>query len=271
MGKLFRVSALLTVLIIMFSLVVYGEGVYTEPTREFFVNDFANVLSQGTEDKVLSLGKQLEEKTSVQVVLVTVDSLDGKDIKTYSIELATKWAIGQKGKDNGILILNAVKDRNIRIEVGYGIEGTIGAINANQIIRNFITPHLKNGDYDTGLLSGYSAVIEEVAKESGISIDNTYSQSQPRQNRTKSLPFGMGGNKTKFAPFLLIALLILDGVFFRFRITSTLIKIVFWSNIFRGGRGGWGGGGFGGGGSYGGGGSSGGGGSFGGGGSDEKY
>lgn len=276
MKKYIRIMlAVVMAVLFIFTSGVFAEDVYPEPTNEFYVNDFANVLSSDTERKIVTAGRQIKDDTGVQIVLVTVDSLNGQDIKTYSIDLASKWQIGQKGKDDGILILNSVSDRKVRIEVGYGLEGTIGAVRANEIIDETITPYLKTGDYDNGLLNGYAEVVKRIADSNGIDA-NKYFQAQNGENewtQGKTHKRGMG-----FTPIILIIFLIIDGIFFRFRFTSALIKIIFWSNIFRGGggRGGWGGGGFGGGGFGGGsggssGGSSGGGGTFGGGGSDGSY
>jgi len=275
--------------VFLLSAFAYAEGNYPSPTREFFVNDFANVLDQDVRNMIQSLGLQLEDKTSAQVVLVTIDSLDGQDIDSYAVELFEKWGIGQKGKDNGVLILNAVKDRMLRIEVGYGLEGALPDIKTAEIRTKEMNPYLSENDYNNGLLNGYIAVAKEVAKEYGVtlSIDGGGVSSAPVSSR------GRTNTTNIFYTLLIIVLFVLDGVFNRFRATSALLKFIFYALMFgggRGGRGGWGGGGhwggrggFGGGsnwggrggfggGSFGGGrGSSGGGGRSGGGGSSGRY
>jgi len=261
-------AIVLLVILFAFSLQVAAAS-YPSPTGEFFVNDFANVLSSSTEEKINTLGKQLEDQTGAQVVLVTIDSLQGVDINDYKAGLFESWKIGQKDKDNGILIVYANAERMLGIEVGYGLEAAVPDIKTAQIRENYIKPYTKNNDFDNGLLSGYCEIVKETAKEYGVDISTV--TSQPQKAPTKPLPSGKNSRGINFAPFLIIALLILDGVFFRFRITSTIIRIAFLSGFFRGGRGGGGfgggrgGGGFGGGGF--GGGSSGGGGRSGGGGS----
>jgi uncharacterized protein len=270
-NKAIKICILFFILSVLLSLPAFAANNYPTPTSEFFVNDFGNVLSQDSKNSISNLGKQLEDKTTAQVVLVTIDSLNGQDIDSYANELFTQWKIGQKEKDNGVLILIATQERKLRIEVGYGLEGALPDIKTAEIRTQYMNPFLKNNDYDTGLVNGYNAVVGEVAKEYNVTVDNWSVEQQQPKPQNKSVP--STNNWSKFMPILLVIFIILDGIFFRFRITSTIIKIVFWSSFFRGGRGGrGGGGGFGGGGfGGGGGGSSGGGGRSGGGGSSGGY
>ncbi len=270
MGKCQKIFLVITA-VLTFSLTAHAEDSYPAPTAEFFVNDYAGVLQKSTEDRIASVGKQLENETGAQVVVVTIHSLEGKDIEGYALELGRKWGIGQKGEDNGVLLLNAVNEREVDIEVGYGLEGAIPDIRAKEIIDRIIIPYLKQGDYDSGIINGFMALTGDIAAEYNIELDSSYSVPQTRRSSGESFPVDSAAKR--FAPFFIIGLIILDGIFFRFRITSALIKLIFWSSIFRGGgRGGGSGGSWGGGsGGFGGGRSSGGGGSFGGGGSSGKY
>ena len=137
-----------------------------------FVNDFAEVLSSDTRENIVLIGKSLEDLTTAQVVVVTVDTLGAYDIDSYANELFRQWGIGQKEKNNGVLILNAVQERLLRIEVGYGLEGALTDIETAKIRKEYMNPHLQKGDYDSGLLSGYIAVVNEVAEEYGVSMDD---------------------------------------------------------------------------------------------------
>jgi uncharacterized protein len=264
------VTMALVLLILMLPITALAADAYPSPTQVFFVNDFAGVLNDETESRIAALGKQLEDKTGAQVVLVTIKSLDGQDIDSYANELYSRWGIGQKGKDNGVLIINVTMDRKVRIETGYGLEGAIPDIVTAGIRENEINPYLKGGDYDTGLYNGYAAVVSQAAREYGVDIEGQDIPQRDYSERNQSR--NQQSRRFNFSPFLIVLLVIADGIFFRFRITSTLIRIAFWSSMFRGGRGGrggWGGGGGFGGGS--GGGSSGGGGRSGGGGSSGSY
>jgi len=168
-------TAVIITIIIISLLLAPGScaaGDYPSATGEFFVNDFADVLDQDTERSIVQIGMALEELTTAQVVVVTIDTLDGRDIDSYANELFRKWGIGQKDKNNGVLILDAVQDRMLRIEVGYGLEGALTDIETAKIRKEYMNPYLSQGDYDSGLLKGYIAVVNEVAAEYGISMDD---------------------------------------------------------------------------------------------------
>ena len=270
-----KLIALLTVIVILLSMTTLPAAAaedYPEPAREFFVNDFADQLSQDTENRIINLGRQLEEKTGAQVVLVTINSLNGQDIDEYRNKLFEKWQIGKKGEDNGVLIVFARAERQLGIEVGYGLEGALPDSRVARIREDNIKPYTQEpgNDFDSGLYSGYLAIANVVAEEYNVKLDGAGTGAgkvpqqpvQPYSERSRSSGIGI---------IFVILFLAIDGIFFRFRITSALIKIALISGFFRGGRGGrgggWGGGGGFGGGGGGWGGSSGGGGRSGGGGS----
>jgi len=129
------------------------------------VNDNAGIMS---EQSVIALEKTLkvfEQKTSCQVVVLTVKSLEGENIEQYSIKVAEAWKLGQKGKDNGVLLLVSRGDRRMRIEVGYGLEATLTDFVSGRIIAGEIAPYFKNNDYDRGITNGINAIIKTI--ESG--------------------------------------------------------------------------------------------------------
>ncbi len=289
MKKFFRPLILTVLILVLLQVSVNAYAKYPSPTEAFFVNDFADVLSSETERKMYALGKQLEDKTTAQVVFVSVDSVGDESVEDYSINLAMEWGIGQKGKDNGILMLFVRDERMLRIEVGYGLEGAVPDIKTARIREDYIKPYTRHDDFDRGFLSGYAALVHEVAKEYGVEIDESIDgyMVPPEVYHESSDDSGIG-----VVFMLLVMFLVFDGVFFRFRITSAIIRMIIWSSMYngRGGRGGYGGGSWGGGGyrggswgggshgsgswskggSFGGGRSSGGGGRFGGGGSSGK-
>jgi uncharacterized protein len=123
------------------------------------VTDNAEILSPTTAKSVAARLKTHEDSTGNQIAVLTVPSLEGESIEEYASEVFKEWKLGQKGKDNGILLLVAPKDRRMRIEVGYGLEGTLPDSAAGSIIRNVITPKFKAGDYDGGVEAGVSAII----------------------------------------------------------------------------------------------------------------
>jgi uncharacterized protein len=284
--KKFQAACLaVMIILIVVSTSVFAADDYPSPTSEFFVNDFAGVLSRETRDDIQRIGKSLEDQTTAQVVVVTVSSLNGEDIDSYAYELFKRWGIGQKGKDNGVLILNAVSERQLRIEVGYGLEGALTDIETAEIRTEYMNPYLKENDFDRGMLYGFTAVVKVVAEEYGVT-ESDLQQRLPQPGRYDRDYRSDEDIRTFFYIIAFCIFLAVDGILFRFRITRMLMRIAFYASFFgggrggRGGRGGWGSGGFGGrsgrgggwgGGGFGGGGSRGGGGRSGGGGSSGGY
>ncbi len=123
------------------------------------VTDNAQILSDETRKTVTASLKAHEEKTTNQIAVLTVSSLEGVSIEEYATAVFNTWKLGQKGKDNGILLIVAPKDRKMRIEVGYGLEGTMTDGIAGSIIRNVMTPLFKSNDYDKGIDEGVRAMI----------------------------------------------------------------------------------------------------------------
>jgi uncharacterized protein len=109
---------------------------------------------------------EFERNTSHQVAVLTIPSLQGENIEDFSIRVAESWRIGRKGFDNGVILIIALKDRKLRIEVGYGLEGVLPDAIANQIIREVIVPHFRNNDYGAGVDAGVNAILKTVAGES---------------------------------------------------------------------------------------------------------
>ena len=108
---------------------------------------------------------RLEQDTGHQVAVLTLPSLDGEDIEGFSIRVAENWKIGKKGFDNGVILIVAVNDRKLRLEVGYGLEGILPDLTANRIIRDYIVPLFRSGDFAAGIVSGINAVEKVIRKE----------------------------------------------------------------------------------------------------------
>lgn len=134
------------------------------PKTEFYVNDYANVISEETEKHIIEQNVKLNAKTGAQIVVVTVTSLDGENIESYANGLFRSFGIGDKEKNNGVLILISTGDRKVRIEVGYGLEEVITDGKSGRILDNYMIPSLRNDDYDTASLKGFDALFNEVVK-----------------------------------------------------------------------------------------------------------
>jgi uncharacterized protein len=126
------------------------------------VVDEAEILSPAARERIVVMSKAHEEKTTNQVVVLTVPSIGSESIEEYATRVFGAWKLGQKGKDNGVLVLVVPSDHKMRIEVGYGLEGTLPDVEAARIIRNRITPKFKAGDFDGGINDGVDAIVAQL-------------------------------------------------------------------------------------------------------------
>jgi uncharacterized protein len=134
---------------------------FTVPsTPSGYVNDYANVLSATTKSQLENELQLFAASTTNEIAVVTVPDLGGDTIEHYATKLFESWKIGNAKHDNGILLLVAVNDHKLRIEVGYGLEGDLPDILAKNIIDTVITPSFKSGDYDTGIVKGVTAIMQ---------------------------------------------------------------------------------------------------------------
>jgi uncharacterized protein len=123
------------------------------------VTDNAEILSTSVRQSLTERLKAHEKQTGNQIAVLTQPSLEGESIEDFAQAVFKEWKLGQKGKDNGILVVVAPNDRRMRIEVGYGLEGTLPDSMAGSIIRNVMAPRFKAGDYNGGIEAGVSAIL----------------------------------------------------------------------------------------------------------------
>lgn len=220
-----------------------------KPTSSFYVLDQADVLSSQTESVIVGTSRQLADKTKAQVVVVTVKSLEDYSVEEYALEILRQWGIGDKQLNNGVLLLLSLNDRKARIEVGYGLEGALPDGKTGRIQDEYMLPFFQQGDYNQGVLNGYLALVQEVAKEYQVTIQAEPARAPATGTNTTQEPMptwlyilGMIG---------LIVLFYLD-----FRYMNGFFFGLLMGILLRGGGRGGGGGSRGGGGSGGGGGSS---------------
>lgn len=150
------------------------ESGYPTATNEFYVNDFADVISPEDEQKILSNAVTLANKTTAQVVVVTVEDLGGEEPWEYALELGRNWGVGDEEKDNGVVILLSVSDREIYISVGYGLEGALPDSKTGRIIDVYGIEYLKADDFSRGLYEIQNAVVGEVYIEYGLEAQEGY-------------------------------------------------------------------------------------------------
>ncbi len=160
MKRFLRSITAMAVTMLLSSITVFAA--LPTPTNEFFVNDFANVLSSQTEKYIVERGAAAAETDGTQIVVTTVESLEGRTVDEYALDMLRSWGIGDKEKNNGLLILFAKQDRKIKIEVGYGLEGDINDAKAGRLLDNYAIPELRKDNFDEGLLTLYKAVLAEL-------------------------------------------------------------------------------------------------------------
>lgn len=129
------------------------------PTLTGRIVDQANIVSAETQQAIEPKLADLESKSGIQLVVATVSSLEGQEIEPYANELFRTWKLGEKDKNNGVLLLVAPNERRVRIEVGYGLEGTLTDALSKVIITNAITPRFKTGDFNGGITRGVDDII----------------------------------------------------------------------------------------------------------------
>ena len=222
---------------------------FPEPQTGFFVNDFADVIDAGTEDELMSIGASLYKQTTAQVAVVTVDTIGDYSVEEYALELGRSWGVGSEEGDNGVVILLAVSERQVTIQVGYGLEGCLPDGKTGRILDEFAVPYLSEDDFSTGLAEAYKAVVTVIYEEYGVTPEIEYGAENYAQG-SQSDYLGMA------APVIIILILILLFGGGRRRGRHIFIG-PFFGGGFHGGSFRGGGGGFsGGGGSFGGGGAS---------------
>ena len=217
------------------------------------VVDDAHILSDGTKQALTAKLAALEAKTSRQLVVVTVPSLGGYEISDYGYQLGRAWGIGQKGMNNGALLIVAPTEHRVRIEVGYGLEPILTDAFSSVVISTQITPRFRKGDFDGGVTAGVDALIQQLSLETSAAEQKAAAAAQQLQHGNQNDGTGI--------PALIVFLVILFIIFRAFGGWGFL-PFLLMGGFGGGGRGGWGGGG-----GFGGGGFGGGGGGFGGGGS----
>lgn len=216
------------------------------------VNDYARMFTASETQELNAYLYNIDRKSDLQIAVLTIPSLEGESLEDYSIRVAEKWQIGQKGKDSGVILVIAAKDRKLRIEVGYGLEDRITDAQSSRIIRSIIAPQFQQQEYGKGVLLGVKTLAGLALQDESL-INEAVQESDEDDNDSIPLP-------------LVIFLIIVFLIGSRFMSGGFLWPLFLLLSMCSGGRGGgysghsgggFGGGFSGGGGHFGGGGSSG--------------
>lgn len=240
LGKLKK--CILTTLIV--SLVLCGnisqilaEISVPRPTEYKYVNDYARIVDQNSAAQIIDLGRELEQKTGAQAIVVTVNTTNDIPIEDYANTLFRKWGIGRANKDNGLLVLLSLRDKKWRVEVGRGLEGAIPDALSNRIMQELGSFAFSKGYYGQGLAQVYSQFCDEIATEYNVTLKHSLQTTLPVNADTN--------RQSAISPtlYILILVILVFDIFFN---GGRLWRILFWSNFFSGGRNNRGGGGYGG-------------------------
>jgi uncharacterized protein len=179
---------LLIALILLFPVVCMAAAGETYPKQAGAVNDFAGVIPAQYKGPMENLAREVLEKTGTAVVVAAVETIGDNDSNDYANRLYQAWGIGKKGEDKGVLIFLAVKERRVRIETGYGVEGILPDGLAGEILDRYAIPPFRDGDFGKGLAETMAAVSAVVAKAAGVTLTGA----QPPQRRPARAERGLG-------------------------------------------------------------------------------
>ena len=198
-----------------------------KPVGDIYVQDFADVLTEDEENQLKRIGRNLEDQTTAQVAVLTVKTLDEIPIEQYANEAYRQYGIGSKEEDNGVLLLLATDNHQVRIEVGYGLEGRIPDGKAGRILDNYAIPYLKENSSNQAVIITYQILANEVATEYGVEVKGL--QEIDNQVTTDE---GMD------FPVWLLIIIIVIVVFLDFKFFGGNLTYLILSILSRGGRGG---------------------------------
>ncbi len=249
-----------TVLTIIFLIVVVSSAHAVElpAMPRNHVVDLAGIIDDSVEAQLNGYLLELEQKTTAQVVVLTIQSLEGESIEDFSLSVAhDRWKLGQADKDNGVLILITMKEKDYRFEVGYGLEGILPDSLVGSIGRQHVVPAFRQGDYTGSMAAATIVVADIIARDSGVEITGmprVRYQGRPGRDVEGEGPGIVG---SIFAVLFFIALIYMfikhPRLLILFLLFSGMGRRDSWGGGFGGGSfGGGGGGGFGGGGASGG-------------------
>ncbi len=240
----FLIYLVLLVQMLFAGIALAAPAIPAKPANNIYVQDYAGVISQADKQQILSIGQDLDKKTTAQVAVITVNSLEGQPIEDYALAVLRNWGIGTKEKNNGVLIVVAIKDRSSRIEVGYGLEGVLPDGKTGRIQDEYMLPYFKQNDYSKGILQGYKATASTIAKSEGVKLSAAKAEAAPQAKQKSS----DSSWDNIFYALAIIGFLLIDNLFLGGIFTQMLLWLLFFGGRGGGGRGGGFGGGSGGGG-----------------------
>jgi len=188
-----RRTRLAVVLILVGAMLLLASGIAVAerpfPKPRGLVNDFAGVIPQDYERKISALCREVLQKTGTTIVVVTMPDIGGAEYNDYANRLYSAWGIGKKGEDKGVLIFVTVKERKMRIETGYGVEGILPDGLVGEIRDRYMIPYLRNNRFGEGIFNGTLAVAQVIAKNAGVQLTGTSAVPRRIKKRRSGLSF----------------------------------------------------------------------------------
>lgn len=223
-----------------FALVVSAEALQIPKKPRNYITDNAGLLRQNARIQLENALRQFEQKTSTQVVVATFPSLENEALEDFSMRLAEAWKIGQKEKDNGVILLIFKKEQKIRLEIGYGLEGALTDAESSRIIHEAITPFFKQNQFNQGIAAGVAGIMQAVEGEYQTKAGNFNRSRRPQQRQLSAAEIAALKKKSQvIGTFILLmagGLFIFD--FFRYGTYASTHKengqrYSFWEWFFR--------------------------------------
>jgi len=243
-------ALLVSLLALAAPVVAVGPPVPASPPD--YVVDLAGVIDDGVEARTNALLRELEERTTAQVIVLTLPTLDGESLEAFSIDLAhNRWKLGQKGKDNGVLLTLALQERKYRIEVGYGLEGVLPDSLVGSLGREVLVPAFRAGDFGGGIAAMAGELATRIAAASGVTLSAAPPVAVRRPGRPAGEPSPLAKGLALLAVVIFVYLLVRHPQLLMLMLLSSRGGSRDSWGGGGGGFGGGGGGGFGGGGSSG--------------------
>lgn len=178
---------------------------FPELTDDIYIQDIAGVLSEEQEAEIKSLGAGLEDATTAQIAVMVIDSLEGEPIESYANEALRHYGVGSAEENNGVLVVLSMTDREIYIEIGYGLEGALPDGKVGRILDDYAVPYLREDQPDDAILNTYQALYNEVSAEYGW--DGEAVSPQPLNEVTPG-DEGEGGIMQPIVTFLIVLALL---------------------------------------------------------------
>ncbi len=181
------------------------SGAVEYPRPQGYVNDYAGVIDPGTKQELERTLERLAAETGAEVAVAVVPDMGGLEESLYAVELFQSWGVGSKERNDGVLLLLAMKERRTRIEVGYGLEPIITDARSGQILDRHVIPHFRRNDFNAGIRDGALALAAVIAEERGVRLDLAAPEPAPRGAQAR--PEGSGD--IPFPVLVIIALVLL--------------------------------------------------------------